>query len=163
MREFLLHSLTKRKEIPCSLYLIGNQVLYQKEWKDGIPLLVASALPNALPMVKPLCTPRWPFWGPLVTIIDFAGSAALQAVVVWFFQSSIKIPNYQLQRSPKQPSQSILYSIRQPAFPQDQLLKTISKTTTNNLEPPSSSGRRQVVQFTRFITENWQQLSSKLA
>ena len=32
------------------------------------------------PRVRPLSRPRWPFWGPLVAILGFAGGAALQAV-----------------------------------------------------------------------------------
>ena len=32
------------------------------------------------PMGRHLSTPYWPFWGPLVAILDFAGCAALKEV-----------------------------------------------------------------------------------
>ena len=43
-------------------------------------LFSESCLERPKPRGRHLSRPRPPFWGPLVTILDFSGGAALQAV-----------------------------------------------------------------------------------
>ena len=51
-------------------------------------------------MVEPLSRPCRPFWGPLAAILDFSGSAALQAVSECPLQTLSQISGYFLMAPP---------------------------------------------------------------